>query len=149
MNDAPDVFDCITPAITPQSFEAYVKRRETALQSADGNDLSFVIRRLKTMGCLGIASLERIRSDAPELGVWLKQAAHGKGYGSEAIRAAAGWAFEALGKRSFVYSVATENAPSRRIAESLGGKIVGTRSSAKYDSVIYLIHWTEAERRDG
>jgi RimJ/RimL family protein N-acetyltransferase len=148
MADAADVYNCITPAITkymfwepPSSFEAYKARREQTLFSTDRNDHSFVIRRLDTMECLGIASLDGIDADAPELGLWLKETAHGNRYGTEVVRAVADWAAKTLGKERFTYAVATENIPSRRIAESLGGEIVGTGTSAKYDSVVYLIAW--------
>ncbi len=148
MTDAEDVFHCITPAITrfmfwqpPQSLAAYKARREETLRAADKAGFSFVIRRRDTMECLGIASLDGVAAPAPELGVWLKEAAHGAGYGGEAVRAVAGWAAETLGKQRFLYSVAIENVPSRRIAESLHGEIVATRTSPKYDSVVYEIRW--------
>jgi len=148
MTDAADVYNCITPAITkymfwepPSSFEAYKARREQTLRSPDRNDYSFVVRRLDTMECLGIASLNGIDADAPELGLWLKETAHGNRYGTEVVRAVADWAARTLGKHRFTYAVATENIPSRRIAESLGGEVVGTRTSPKYDSVVYHIAW--------
>jgi RimJ/RimL family protein N-acetyltransferase len=148
MTDAEDVFHCITPALTtfmfwepPRSLAAYKARREARLRSDDKNDYSFVIRRLDTMECLGIASLDDVRASSPELGIWIKEAAHGYGYGSEAVRAVAGWASQALGKESFMYSVAIQNVPSRRLAEALGGEVIGTRTSSKYDSVVYKIHW--------
>ncbi len=151
MADAADVYNCITPAITrfmfwepPSSFEAYKARREQTLLSTDRNDLSFVIRQHDTRECLGIASLDGIDADAPELGLWLKETAHGNRYGTEIVRAVADWAAQTLGKERFTYAVATENVPSRRIAESLGGRIVAARTSSKYDSVVYLIAWPPA-----
>ena len=148
MSDAADVYNCITPGITrymfwepPTSFEAYKARREAVLQSEHKSELSFVIRLPETMECLGIAALDEFETASPELGIWLKEAAHCKGYGSEAVRAVANWASKTLGKQSFIYPVATQNVPSRRIAESFGGRIVGTRTSPKYDSVVYQICW--------
>ena len=148
MTDADDVYACITPAITtfvfwelPQSFAAYKARREAVLRSANDTAYSFVVRRRDTMECLGIASLEDARAAAPELGIWLKETAHGVGYGSEAVRTVAEWASKTLRKQSFTYAVATQNVPSRRIAESLHGQIIGTRTSPKYDSVVYHIPW--------
>lgn len=156
MTDAEDVFNCITPALTafmfwemPQSFAAYKARREETLRSANRNDFSFVIRRLDNMECLGIASLDDVRASSPELGIWIKEAAHGYGYGGEAVRAVAEWASKTLGKQSFIYSVAIENVPSRRIAEALRGEIIGTRTSSKYDSVVYKIHWQDSYPRQG
>jgi hypothetical protein len=43
---------------------------------------------------------------------------------------------------TIIYATAIQNVPSRRIAESLGGEIIGTRTSPKYDSVVYKIRWT-------
>jgi len=156
MADAADVYNCITPAITafmfwepPSSFEEYKARREQTLLSANRNDFSFVVRRLDTRECLGIASLDGIDADAPELGLWLKETAHGNRYGTEIVRAVADWAARTLGKERFTYAVATENIPSRRIAESMGGQIVGTRTGQKYDSVVYHIAWPPQVRETG
>ena len=153
MADAADIYNCITPAISrymfwdpPTSFEAYKARREQTLLSTDRNDFSFVIRRQDAMECLGIASLDGRDADAPELGVWLKESVHGNGYGTEAVRAVADWAARTLGKERFIYVAATENVPSRRIAGTLGGVVVGTRTSPKYDSVVYRITWPPAGR---
>src|ERR1700744_2330157 len=66
------------------------------------------------------------RSTNPELGIWLKEAAHGQGWGTEAIKAVAEWATKNLAKESFLHTVAVENLASRRIAEKLNGEIVGT-----------------------
>ena len=133
MADAADVYNCITPAITkyafrepPSCFVAYKARREETLRSTNRNNFSFVIRRLDTAECLGIASLDGLDADAPELGVWLKETAHGNGYGTEAVRAVADWAARTLSKKHFTYAAATENIPSRGIAEALGGGVVGT-----------------------
>ncbi len=86
-----------------------------------------------------MAGLKGIASDSPELGVWLKEAAHGQGYGREVVRAVAEWASGSLGATGFVYPVAVQNIASRPIAESLNGQIVGTRSTPKYDSLVYMI----------
>lgn len=152
MTDAEDVYACITPAITefmfwepPQSFAAYKARREATLLSDSKNDVSFVIRRRDDRDCLGIASLDDVRAESPELGIWLKASAHGHGYGREAVRAVIAWASQALSKQSFLYSVAIKNVRSRRIAEALGGAIVGSRTSPKYDSVVYRIAYEGTE----
>jgi RimJ/RimL family protein N-acetyltransferase len=146
MADAEEVFDCITPAITrfmrweaPRSLSAYKARREAWLQAADPSDFSFVIRRSDTKECLGIAGLEQADQPMPELGIWMKETAHGQGYGGEAVRAIAEWATKHLGKETFLYPVAVENIASRRIAEKLHGEIIGTRTNPKYESVVYKI----------
>ena len=146
MADAEEVFHCITPGVArymrwdpPQSLSEYKMHREARLQADDESDLSLVVRRNDTMECLGIAGLDSVNQPTPELGIWLKEAAHGQGYGGEAVRAVAEWAAQNLGKKSFLYPVAVENARSRRIAEKLNGEIIGTRTDSKYESVVYEI----------
>jgi RimJ/RimL family protein N-acetyltransferase len=146
MADAEEVFECITPAIArfmrwepPQSLNEYKAHRQARLQANDQSNFSFVIRRNDTMECLGVAGLDEADQPTPELGIWLKEAAHGHGYGGEAIRAVAEWATKNLAKESFLYPVAVENIASRRIAERLNGEIVGTRRNPKYESVVYKI----------
>lgn len=146
MADAEEVFECITPAIArfmrwepPKSLNEYKVHREARLRANDPSVFSFVIRRSDTMECLGIAGLDEADQPTPELGIWLKEAAHGNGYGTEAIKAVAEWAMKTLSKESFLYPVAVENAVSRRIAEKLRGEIVGSRRNPKYESVVYEI----------
>jgi RimJ/RimL family protein N-acetyltransferase len=146
MADAEEVFECITPAIArfmrwepPKSLNEYKAHREARLRANDQSVFSFVIRRSDTMECLGVAGLDEADQPTPELGIWLKEAAHGNGYGTEAIKAVAEWAMKTLSKESFLYPVAVENAASRRIAEKLKGEIVGSHRNPKYESVVYEI----------
>jgi RimJ/RimL family protein N-acetyltransferase len=83
--------------------------------------------------------LEGADSVSPELGLWLKESAHGRGFGGEVVAALVKWGHATLGKESFVYPVAVQNTASRRIAENLHGEIIGNRKNPKYDSVVYRI----------
>src|SRR6266487_3047087 len=112
MMDAQEVFGCITPAIAkfmPWEPPSWSERE-----------------------CLGMASLEDADSVSPELGLWLKESAHGQGFGREVVAALVEWGHATLGKGSFVYPVAVQNAASRRIAEKLHGEIIGNRTNPKY-----------------
>lgn len=145
--DADAIFPCITTSITRfMSWEPPTTREDfdlvwrTWLPSiADGSDYTFVIRQHSNGQFLGVAGLHDVRSDRPELGIWIREDSHGKGFGREAVRLIAQWATRNLGIRHFLYPVAEENHASRGIAESLGGVIVERRSAPKYDSVVYLI----------
>jgi len=145
MIDAPEVFGCITPAIAkfmpwePPSWSEYVTRCKKRVQAPEPNKFSFVIRRLDNMECLGMASLEEADSVSPEIGLWLKESAHGQGFGREVVAALVGWGHATLGKASFIYPVAVQNTASRRIAENLHGEIIGNRTNQKYESVVYRI----------
>ncbi|GAC1659419.1 MAG: GNAT family N-acetyltransferase [Vulcanimicrobiaceae bacterium] len=58
----------------------------------------------------------------PELGWVLASSAHGKGFGTEAVRAAAAWGDEHLKSRRTVCIISPENAPSFRVANKAGFK---------------------------
>jgi RimJ/RimL family protein N-acetyltransferase len=145
MLDAQDVFACITPAIAtfmpwePPSWSEYVARCQKRVQAPEPNKFSFVIRRLDNWECLGMASFEDADSVSPELGLWLKEGAHGKGFGREIVAALVKWGHVTFGKESFTYPVAVQNTASRHIAEYLHGEIIGNRTNPKYDSVVYRI----------
>jgi RimJ/RimL family protein N-acetyltransferase len=150
MMDAPEVFRCITPAIAkfmrwePPTWSEYVTRCENRVQAPEPNEFSFVIRRLDSRECLGMASLEDAESVSPEIGLWLKESAHRQGFGREVVTAIVEWGHATLGKESFIYPVAVQNTASRRIAEKLHGEIIGNRTNPKYDSVVYRIPFHES-----
>lgn len=145
--DAPDVFACITPAITaflpcePPSWSEYLGRCERSVQAPEPHVYSFVVRRLDDEQCLGMASLEHGDAESPELGRWLAEHAHGRGFGREVVTALVDWGHTALEKNGFVYPVAVHDVASRPIAESLGGELVGRSTNPKYESVVYVIPW--------
>src|SRR5262249_114316 len=72
MADAEEAFACITPAIAkfmpwePPSWSEYLTRCEKRVQSPEAGNFSFVIRRLDTGECLGMASFEGADSVSPE-----------------------------------------------------------------------------------
>lgn len=84
ITDAEEVFACITPAITrfmrwePPSWSEYMARCEERLRTPNPNTLSFVIRRRPDNECLGMTGLEDSDALSPELGLWLKESAHGR-----------------------------------------------------------------------
>jgi RimJ/RimL family protein N-acetyltransferase len=145
MMDAQDVFRGITPAIAkfmpwePPSWSEYLTRCQKRVQAPEPNQFSFVIRRLDNRECFGMASFEGADSVSPELGLWLKESAHGQGFGREVVAALIEWGHATLGKESFLYPVAVQNTASRRIAENLHGEVIGNRKNPKYDAVIYRI----------
>ncbi|MGX7872844.1 GNAT family N-acetyltransferase [Mesorhizobium sp. ORM6] len=144
---AEEVFDAITPAITrfmqwepPRSPAAFAEVwRSWLVPILDGSDLHFVVRALADDRCLGLVGLHAAQTASPELGIWIREDAQGKGIGREAIAAVVEWASGRLNPDCFEYPVAEENVASRRIAEGLGGSIVETRSNSKYTSVVYRI----------
>jgi RimJ/RimL family protein N-acetyltransferase len=147
ITDAQEVFACITPSIArfmrwePPSWSEYMARCEERLRAPDLNTFSFVIRRRDCNECLGMTAVEACHTESPELGLWMKESAHGQGFGREVVAAVAAWAHKTLGKKSFIYPVAVQNTASRRIAEGLHGEIIENRTNPKYESVVYKIPW--------
>lgn len=120
---------------------AFIQGAWSALERSE--DFHFVICRRSGAEFLGVCGLHG-RAALPELGIWLKKSAHGQGYGFEATAALKAWAEYCIEFDSLVYPVDRRNLPSQRVAEKLGGKIIGERtvtslSGAVLDEVIYGI----------
>ncbi len=97
---------------------------ESLREIKKGENLAFVILRKNSLKFLGWAGIHEINSNEPELGIWLKKSAHGKGYGIETITALKTWAEENLDFEYLVYCADKANIPSCRIPERLGGQII-------------------------
>lgn len=119
----------------------FIEAARSALEC--GEDFHFVICRKSSAEFLGVCGLHG-GATLPELGIWLKKAAHGYGYGLEAIAALKAWAEGCIEFDSLVYPVDRRNLASRRLAEKLGGKTIGERivtslSGVELDELIYGI----------
>lgn len=134
------------PASDISQTQAFVA---SALLGLDrGDDLHFVICRRDDDEFLGVCGLhgEGIAAE-PELGIWLKKAAHGNRYGREAIAALRTWAREHIDFERLIYPVDRRNIPSRRIAEHLGGVVIDEKKvmsmgGLELDEVVYAIPGT-------
>lgn len=78
------------------------------------------------VGEVGFANFKRdiepSLEDTPEIGWALAPWAHGKGYATEAVRAAVAWGDMHFGPANTVCIIAPENGPSLRVAEKCGYK---------------------------
>lgn len=72
---------------------------------------------------LGVGGIHKIKTKTPEFGIWIKKSAHGNKYGREAVTALKKWADEHIAYDHLIYPVDRKNISSRKIAESLGGKV--------------------------
>lgn len=143
--DAPETFAAITPGLTrfmswepPFSLEKFAEvwRSWIPAMSA-GSDLHLVIRAGQEF--VGIAGLHGLGEDQPEVGIWIKEAVQGNGYGQEAMAGLLAWASQRFGLSAFQWPAAVDNARSRRLAEKLGGVLVGTFDRPKYAGVLYRV----------
>jgi len=154
--DANDAFGCITltltrymsfdPAPSADVFETIWRGWLPKIDA--GEDFAFTIRDRATNSFLGLAGLHRTSDVEPELGIWIREDQHGHGYGFEAVQAVALWAAGTFKSSAFIYPVAKENAPSRKLAEALGGVVVSERTAPKYDSVVYRIAAIDLEMEE-
>ncbi|MEE4484363.1 GNAT family N-acetyltransferase [Serratia ficaria] len=143
--DADDVYQAITPTLTrfmnfepEESPEAFANVWQSWLPLIrEGEEAMFIARLRDGKGFVGMGGVHNLHSATPELGIWVKESLHGQGYGREIVQAMALWASERYRPQHFLYPVAEQNAPSRRIAESLGGVVAGRRENIKYDCVVY------------
>lgn len=144
--DADELFDALTPAVArfmawelPVSRAVHRARVVARAAAEDEAGIHLVIRRRADGRCLGAAAVERLDADTPEIGLWLRECAWGRGYGTEAVRALLIWARKRTGHTSFAWPVAPANAPSVRLVERLGGKIAGRRRQRRHHSIVYLV----------
>jgi RimJ/RimL family protein N-acetyltransferase len=73
------------------------------------------------IGGLGFKKLQ----ETPEIGYWLGRPYWGKGYMSEALKAAIGWLFENTSHARLACEAMTENPASLRVMEKMGFRQVG------------------------
>jgi RimJ/RimL family protein N-acetyltransferase len=151
---AREIFKNFTPEVThfmvPQPARcidetlAFISNARQGMEW--GENLQFVIVDKESgefLGCCGLHG--HGCPTTPELGIWLKEVAHGRRYGREAITAVKRWVDEHLRYSYLTYPVDRENIPSRKIPESLGGEIheeslCPTRDGRFLDIVIYRIY---------
>ncbi|HLH96034.1 MAG TPA: GNAT family protein [Xanthobacteraceae bacterium] len=121
------------PAPSLESFEQIWRIWRTMMVA--GIDAAVAVRLASTGEFLGMAGLHHILRPEPEVGIWIKETMHGHGFGREAVAAVVAFAAAELGKQAVLYPVAEQNLPSRRLAESLGGKLVGKGTLRKPSGV--------------
>lgn len=110
-----------------------------------GCEAVFAVTDVGSGEFLGICALHANNDpQTPDLGVWIKKAAHGKRLGREAVRCLVAWARENIVFDYLAYPVDRDNIPSRKIAESLGGFVICERvresmAGTKLNEVVYRI----------
>ncbi|WP_341528739.1 GNAT family N-acetyltransferase [Nostoc sp. UHCC 0302] len=109
------------PAQSIRETEKIIK--DMIQQRENKTDLVLVILKKDNLEFLGICEVGAIDTDTPELGIWLKKLAHGFGFGREAISVLKNWVDKNLKYNYLSYPVDKRNIPSRKIAESLGGRV--------------------------
>ena len=130
------------PSDTVEDMAQFVSDSVAGL--AAGTNLQMVILSRpdeQFLGCIGLHELDR---PDPEMGIWLTEAAQGRGLGREASSALIAWA-RAQGRFACIrYPVDRRNVASRKIPAAHGGVVVRARRAtslggAELDLVEYHI----------
>jgi RimJ/RimL family protein N-acetyltransferase len=101
----------------------YLERSTARWENIDqADELGFHIDHDgELIGGLGFKKLQ----ETPEIGYWLGRPYWGKGYMSEALKAAIGWLFENTGHARLACEAMTENPASLKVMEKMGFRQVG------------------------
>lgn len=126
-----DIFKEFTEAVTvymwpkpPAIISDTEKFINDSIQKMEaGINLQLVILKKETSEFLGCLGLHKLDGGHPEFGIWLKKSAHGHKYGQEAVRTLFDWARINIDCEYFTYPVDKDNIASRKVVESIGGKI--------------------------
>ncbi|ENW80826.1 hypothetical protein F909_02114 [Acinetobacter sp. ANC 3929] len=147
MDDLVDIYPCITTRLTrymtwepAQSFAEIEQIGQTWLiAESNHTDRHFVLRDKRDQIFIGLIGVHHLDTPTPELGLWIRENYHRQGFAKEAILEVFRWASTHTSAQYFLYPVAIENQPSRKLAEFLGGTVEGHKTERKYEAVIYHI----------
>ncbi|HUF56350.1 MAG TPA: GNAT family N-acetyltransferase [Thermohalobaculum sp.] len=122
LNSDPEVMRYMPAPLTREESDDLLER---LIERSQAGDITFRAVVLKAGHFLGIAGLNRPRFEAPfmpciEVGWRLMAAAWGRGYATEAARAAVAHGFENLGLREIVAFAPPANERSIAVMERLG-----------------------------
>lgn len=106
---------------SPEELDAWFER-QTGHQARHGYGLWTTVERLSgaPIGFCGIVRRNIENAEELEISYFVKKRFRHRGYANEAAAACRDYAFNALGAKRVVACVRVDNAPSRRVAESLG-----------------------------
>lgn len=126
-----DIFKEFTEEITTFMYPKSAKKIDETLSFIElssekmkkGEQLQVVILNKLTGEFIGHGGVNKLNTDTPEPGIWIKKGAHGYKYGREAVNALKEWIDNNYKYKYIMYPVDRRNLASRKIAESLGGVI--------------------------
>lgn len=116
------------PYPSPEAFAQSWQRWDA--EAAAGNDAHLVVRT-RDGEFIGAAGIHFRDGPEPTVGLWIKEAAWGQGYGVEIVGSLLGWIAGNLGVTAVIYPVVSDNRASRRIAERFGGTVVAQRKRTR------------------
>jgi len=112
------------PVTNPSEVSSIIDRSLQQWETSNGFTYVILLPSSPENEFLGICSIHARPEGDADLGIWVKESAHGNGYGREAVGALRDWAKRELDVGAVVYPVDRRNGPSCRLAEALGGVCV-------------------------
>ena len=118
---------------TVKDAKEWVKRNKKKWAKKDKTDYTFGIELREEKSIIGGIGLHHFdkRQGTAEVGYWLGRNYHRKGYGSEALEAVIGFAFNKLKLRRLEASVFSGNPSSGKLLEKFGFKLEGLKREAR------------------
>jgi RimJ/RimL family protein N-acetyltransferase len=111
-------------------------------------DFMFIARHRETgahIGCLGIHYCDDT-SEKMETGYWVSEPMQGQGYASEMLKAAIAHIFDHFKAETVIAMTALDNAPSVRLLEKFGFKVIGTKEATRADGSIRVSNLLELKK---
>lgn len=122
------------PSKSMEESEKFIDKSIEKMKN--GEEIIFVVLNKLNDEFLGLAGLHHLDTQVPEFSIWIKKSAHGNGFGKEAVQKMKKWVDENLEYEYIYYPVAKENSASRKIPESMGGKVVREFVGTKHDGTL-------------
>jgi [ribosomal protein S5]-alanine N-acetyltransferase len=104
--------------------EAFIANSQQQL--LNGSNLHFCMVNKNTNEFIGCCGLHNVDTAAIEIGLWIKENAWSKGFGTETVKALIYFAGEQFKYNYLIYPVDAKNLASRNIPEKLGFSIFGS-----------------------
>lgn len=123
-----DIFRELTPTVAKfLPFIPAQKKEDTfgfvaysLAQLEKQQDITLLATDRQTGEFIGCCGIHDIKEESISLGIWLKESASGKGYGTEIIKALEQFVFDQMTVDYLIYNVEQDNKGSINIAEKLG-----------------------------
>jgi RimJ/RimL family protein N-acetyltransferase len=133
----PEVLDGLT-AVWPHPLHG--TESWFAGASAADDKVSWVIERIDESGAIGVVTLAAI--EGPQrtsiLGIWVGEPYFDKGFGTDAVRTMARFAFRHMNLQRIELNVLADNPRAKRAYEKVGFKLEGTRRRGEFSHGAYI-----------
>lgn len=121
------------PAENIDETEKFIEN--SIIKLKNNEEIVFVILNKNNNEFFGCAGIHKIKTLKPEFGIWIKKSVHNNKYGLEAVKGLFNWVINNIDYEYIIYPVDKNNYPSRKIPESLNGKICNEYKSINMKGV--------------